>query len=123
MTGLRGVEKAKTAVTVLLSACLLTAGLAFTAEIARAEAPKIMRPAEIHHGTVVTNSTAKGRIMKIDKDHFQVSPQVVVTDRQGKRREVSEVMPGEQIKFHMTKGEIDRIECECPPRQSRPGSR
>jgi hypothetical protein len=118
MTGLRGVRK--DTVAVFLLTILLTAGLAFTAGMGRAEAPKIVVPADTYHGIVVTN---KGRVMKIGKTQYLVSPQVIVTDRQSKRREAGHVLPGDSIAFHMTKGVIDRIDCHCPPILPGPRSR
>jgi len=121
MTGLHGVRKGKAAVTIFSLICLLTAGLALMAEVGRAEGPPIMPPPDrLYRGVVVTNKIGT---MQIDKDEHVMSPEVIVTDRQGKRRAVIEVIPGEQITFHLTKDEIDRIECECAARGSRPGSR
>jgi hypothetical protein len=121
MMGLRGVRKGKAAVAIFSLICLLTAGLALIAEVGRAAGPPIIGPPDmVYRGVVVTNKIGT---MQINKDEHLVSREVIVTDRQGKRRAVIEVIPGEQITFHLTKGEIDRIECECLPRGSRPGSR
>jgi hypothetical protein len=116
MTGLRGVKKGKATVTLfLLAACL-----AFLGESALADNPKPVAPPDMITGIVVTNHV---RAMKIDKTNFPVSQHVIVSDTMGKKRQITEVMAGDTIKFHTTNGEIDRIECICRPTGLKPGSK
>lgn len=51
----------------------------------------------------------KGSHLEIDKKDYVLQAKVTVTDDEGKPRDLSEVVPGAMVQFHLKQGRIDQL--------------
>ena len=51
----------------------------------------------------------KGNRLEIDKKDYVLQANVTVRDEEGKPRDLSEVMPGAFVQFHLKQGRIDQL--------------
>lgn len=51
----------------------------------------------------------QGNKLQIDKKDYLLKSDVTVRDDEGKKRELSEVVPGAMVQFHLKQGRIDQL--------------
>lgn len=55
-----------------------------------------------------------GNRLEIDKKDYVLRPDVTVRDDEGKQRELTEVVPGAMVQFHLKQGRIDQLVLVLP---------
>jgi hypothetical protein len=56
----------------------------------------------------------KGNRLEIDKKDYVLRPDVTVRDDEGKPKDLSEVVPGAMVQFHLKQGRIDQLVLVLP---------